>query len=395
MSTMPFIHEDFLLHSETAKRLYHAFAVKPPILDYHCHLPPADVAADRRFDNLFEIWLEGDHYKWRAMRANGVGEELCTGGADPYDKFVAWARTVPHTLRNPLYHWSHLELKRYFGIDDLLDESTAESVWRRANERLAGAGLTAHGILRKFDVRALCTTDDPTDDLAHHRTIAASNLETKVYPAFRPDKALTVNRPEVFNPWVAKLEAASNVEIRDFQSFLDALKQRHDFFHEMGGRLSDHGLDRLSSDFPSDATAAAIFDSARDGVPADAGGTRAIRRLHDGLLRQAGCGARLDQADAFGRSAQQQHARLAHSRPRRRVRLDRRLAASREPEPLPRPPGPARRAAADDRLQQQPQRQLPVCDDDGGIFRTARSPEKCSSAPAGGTSTRKRRWSGR
>ena len=272
MPKKPFIHENFLLQNETAKRLYHEFAVEPPILDYHCHLPPEDVAADRRFDNLFAIWLEGDHYKWRAMRANGVGEAFCTGGADPYDKFLAWARTVPHTLRNPLYHWSHLELKRYFGIDGLLDESTAESVWKRANEQLASGGLTAHGILRKFDVRALCTTDDPTDDLAHHKAIAASPLETKVYPAFRPDKALTVGRPEVFNPWVGRLEAASNVEMRDFQSFLDALKQRHDFFHAMGGRLSDHGLERLSADFPSDAEAQAVFDAARGGVPADARG---------------------------------------------------------------------------------------------------------------------------
>lgn len=267
---MSFIHEDFLLTNETGKRLYHTFAVKPPIIDYHCHLPPEDVAANRRFNNLFEIWLEGDHYKWRAMRANGVDEALCTGDADPHDKFLAWAKTVPHTLRNPLYHWTHLELKRYFGIDELLDESNAESVWQRANEQLAGDELTAHGILRKFDVRALCTTDDPTDDLRHHKAIAASDLETKVYPAFRPDKALTVNLPDVFNPWVDRLEAASNIEIRNFQAFLDAIKQRHDFFHEMGGRLSDHGLNYLSADFPSDATAEAIFDSARDGSAAGA-----------------------------------------------------------------------------------------------------------------------------
>src|SRR5436189_1947643 len=170
---MSFIHDDFLLTTDTARRLYHQFAENEPILDYHCHLPPADVAANRQFANLFEIWLEGDHYKWRAMRANGVDERFCTGDADPYDKFLAWARTVPYTLRNPLYHWTHLELKRYFGIDELLDESTARSIWDRANDALAG-GLTAHGILKKFQVDALCTTDDPADDLSCHRAIRAS-----------------------------------------------------------------------------------------------------------------------------------------------------------------------------------------------------------------------------
>src|SRR5579883_2216173 len=161
---MPFIHEDFLLSSKTARRLYHEYAQDEPILDYHCHLSPHDVAANRRFRNLFEIWLEGDHYKWRAMRANGVDERFCTGDASPEDKFRAWAATVPYTLRNPLYHWTHLELKRYFGIEELLDESTAGSVWKRANEQLATDSLSAHGILAKFHVKAVCTTDDPTDD---------------------------------------------------------------------------------------------------------------------------------------------------------------------------------------------------------------------------------------
>src|SRR5580765_801427 len=163
---MPFIHEDFLLSNGTARRLYHQFAAAEPILDYHCHLPPQDVAANRQFRDLFEIWLEGDHYKWRAMRANGVAEPYCTGNAEPYQKFLAWARTVPHTLRNPLYHWTHLELKRYFGIDQLLDESTAPRVWEQANELLATPQLSAHNILTKFQVKAVCTTDDPADDLA-------------------------------------------------------------------------------------------------------------------------------------------------------------------------------------------------------------------------------------
>src|SRR4249919_193550 len=162
---MEFITDKFLLQSETARYLYKTYAAEQPILDYHCHLSPKDVAENRRFQNLFEIWLEGDHYKWRAMRANGVPESYCTGDAPPYEKFLAWARTVPQTLRNPLYHWTHLELKRYFGIDDLLDESNAPQVWEQANEKLATAELSAHGILGKFAVKAVCTTDDPADDL--------------------------------------------------------------------------------------------------------------------------------------------------------------------------------------------------------------------------------------
>lgn len=262
---MPFIEDDFLLKSETAKRLYRRYAEGRPILDYHCHLPPKDIAENRRFRNLFEIWLEGDHYKWRAMRANGVPERYCTGEADRYEKFLAWAKTVPHTLRNPLYHWTHLELKRYFGIDELLDETTAPTIWVRANEMLAGEELTAHGILLKFGVKALCTTDDPADDLGHHGAIAASGLETRVYPAFRPDKALNVHQPEAFNSWVERLSAASNIEISRLAKFLDALRQRHDYFHEMGARLSDHGIDHCYADFCTERTAATVFEKVRSG----------------------------------------------------------------------------------------------------------------------------------
>jgi len=265
---MPFIHEDFLLRTKTAKRLFHQYAEQQPILDYHCHLPPQDVAANRCFHNLFEVWLEGDHYKWRAMRANGVDEKYCTGTVDPYQKFLAWARTVPSTLRNPLYHWTHLELKRYFGIEDLLDESTAPGIWQRANELLAGEDLRAHGILRRFDVRAVCTTDDPTDDLSCHKAIAASGLKTKVFPTFRPDKALNVHLPDLFNTWVAKLEAAGNTSIGKFADFVDALHQRHDFFHQMGGRLSDHGINSPFGEFATEREAAAIFDKARAGQAA-------------------------------------------------------------------------------------------------------------------------------
>lgn len=265
---MAFIHDDFLLESAAARRLYHQHAAAEPILDYHCHLSPKHVAENRRFNNLFEIWLEGDHYKWRAMRANGVDERLVTGGADPYDKFLAWARTVPATLRNPLYHWTHLELARYFGIDELLDESTADMVWQRANEQLAGEALRAHGILGKFGVVAVCTTDDPTDDLEYHRQIAASGLKTKVFPTFRPDKALLASQPDLFNDWVGKLAAAANIDISSFQDFLDALQQRHDYFHSLGGRLSDHGLNVCYADPCTQDEASAIFEEARSCQPA-------------------------------------------------------------------------------------------------------------------------------
>ena len=265
---MPFIHEDFLLTTATARRLFHEYAKDEPILDYHCHLPPEDIARNRQFRDLFEIWLEGDHYKWRAMRANGVPEKLCTGSANPRQKFTAWAKTVPYTLRNPLYHWSHLELKRYFGFEGLLDHSNADEVWNLAKERLATEDLSVFGILRRFDVRALCTTDDPTDDLAHHRAIAKGSLGTKVYPAFRPDKALRVDDPRLFNQWLAQLETAGEREIRTLADFERSLRRRHDYFHSVGCRLSDHGLDHAYADFPTDSEAGRIFAAARSGQPA-------------------------------------------------------------------------------------------------------------------------------
>src|ERR1700726_25946 len=181
-----FLSEDFLLSNDAARHLYHQFAVSQPILDYHCHLSPQDISRNRRFRNLWEIWLEGDHYKWRALRANGVPENYITGNRTPYEKFLAWARTVPKTVRNPLYHWTHLELQRYFGIEDLLDETSAQSIWNRANERLADMPVQA--LLSKFRVAVVCTTDDPTDPLDAHRKIRESGKGTRVYPTFRPDK---------------------------------------------------------------------------------------------------------------------------------------------------------------------------------------------------------------
>lgn len=259
------IHDNFLLHNELASRLFHEYAQCQPILDYHCHLPPKDIAQNRRFHNLAEIWLEGDHYKWRAMRANGVEETYCTGSASAKEKFLAWARTVPHTLCNPLYHWTHLELKRYFDIDQLLDESTAESIWEAAETQLATPELSAQGILKKFDVRALCTTDDPVDDLAYHRQIRASHQKTRVFPAFRPDRALGIADTQSFNDWTDRLERAADAHIVKLTDFQDALASRHAYFHELGGRLSDHGLECCSADFPSDVEAQSIFDRARAG----------------------------------------------------------------------------------------------------------------------------------
>ncbi len=268
-SPAPFLHEDFLLTTETARRLYHQHAAPQPIFDYHCHLPPEQIAANRRFENLTQVWLAGDHYKWRAMRANGVSEDLITGNVtSDHDKFLAYARTVPQTVRNPLHHWSHLELRRYFGIELLINEANAAKIWEQANAKLATPELFVHGMLAKFNVAVVCTTDDPADDLAHHQTIAKSALATRVYPAFRPDKALLVHAPVAFNAWCGLLAASANVEIKDLGSFLIALKQRHDFFHSLGARVSDHGMDCIPEADCTEREAAAIFAAARAGAAA-------------------------------------------------------------------------------------------------------------------------------
>lgn len=261
----PFIHEDFVLQSDTAKHLYHEHAEAQPIIDYHCHLPPQDLAENRQFENLTEIWLEGDHYKWRAMRANGVAETYCTGDADPYDKFLAWAGTVPQTLRNPLYHWTHLELKRYFDIDELLNESSAPAIWEAANEKLKDSSLRPHAIVEKFKVEAIGTTDDPADDLAHHQKLKDFGLKTRVYPAFRPDAALAIDQTEAFNAYADKLAEVSGVDTASYQGFCEAIESRHDFFHSMGSRLSDHGLGACHATFADEATIRGIFDRARAG----------------------------------------------------------------------------------------------------------------------------------
>lgn len=236
---IPFLHDDFFLTTDTARRLYHEHAAGQPIYDYHCHLDPADIAANRVYDNLHELWLEGDHYKWRAMRANGIDEAYITGKADPYDKFLAWARTVPYTLRNPLYHWTHLELRRYFGIDALLNEDTANDIWEEANQQLPS--LSTHAIFEKFKVAVVCTTDDPADSLEHHAAIAGLGIETRVYPTFRPDKAMAVTDPDAAIAYRDKLFAANGVKGRELDDLLEALGNAHQRFHDAGGRLSDHG----------------------------------------------------------------------------------------------------------------------------------------------------------
>ena len=267
---MAYLDENFLLHSPTAVRLFHEVAKDQPIIDYHCHLSPREIASNHRWANISDIWLGGDHYKWRLMRANGVDEDLITGDSTPREKFQAWAETVPYTLRNPIHHWTHIELQRYFGIDKMLTPDTADEIWERTNAILAEPDFSTHGLLRKFDVRVVGTTDDPADPLDDHEAIAASDLKTLVVPTFRPDKALLVDRPDLLIPWLEKLEAVSDTAIVHLSDLLAALQKRHDEFHNAGARLSDHGLDRLPALHCTDEEAAMIFNRARAGKAATA-----------------------------------------------------------------------------------------------------------------------------
>jgi len=264
----PFIHDDFLLHSDAARDLYHNFAKAEPIYDYHCHLPQQLILENHAFADLAEIWLGGDHYKWRAMRSNGVNERFCTGDAQSREKFDAWCATVPHTLRNPLYHWSHLELARYFGITDIINPASADKIWQQANEKLAG--MRVHDILNANKVAVICTTDDPADSLEQHAKINQSGLKTRVYPTFRPDKALIVNSPAAFNAWLEKLGGSAGMPVKSFDDYLSALQKRHAAFHAVGGRLSDHGMENCYAEPCTAAEAKAIYDAARSGRAASA-----------------------------------------------------------------------------------------------------------------------------
>lgn len=244
----PFMDENFLLHTETAQKLYHEHAAKMPIFDYHCHINPKDIAEDRRFNTITEIWLAGDHYKWRGMRTNGVTEKYCTGDASDWEKFEKWAETVPQTLRNPLYHWTHLELKKFFGINEVLSPKNARAIYDACNAKLQTPEYSCRGIIRMANVHTICTTDDPVDNLQYHQQIKDSGFEVAVLPAWRPDKAMMVESPISYNQYVNQLATVSGMEIKTFDDLMIALNKRHNYFHENGCRLSDHGLDTAFAD---------------------------------------------------------------------------------------------------------------------------------------------------
>ncbi len=241
-----FLAEDFLLQTNQAKELYFDYVQHLPIVDYHNHLPPNQIATDHRFGTMTEIWLKGDHYKWRAMRTNGINENDITGDADDLTKFKAWASTVPYTMRNPLYHWTHMELKKPFGITELLNAESAEDIYQKCNEQLPG--LSTQSLLKYFKVELACTSDDPVDSLEDHQYLQQHSIGTKVLPTFRPDKVMAVEHVRQYNEYIKKLSAAANIEINSYASLLEAVKQRHAFFHSVGCRLSDHGMETFYAD---------------------------------------------------------------------------------------------------------------------------------------------------
>jgi len=238
-----FMDENFLLQTETAQKLYHQYAAQMPIFDYHCHINPKDIAEDRHFNTITEIWLAGDHYKWRAMRTNGINEKYITGDASDWEKFEKWAETVPQTLRNPLYHWTHLELKKFFGIHEVLSSKNARKIYDDCNMKLQTPEYSCRNIIRMANVHTICTTDDPVDSLDYHRQIKESGFEVNVLPAWRPDKAMAVEDPVSYNQYINHLAEVSEMAINTFDDLMIALNKRHRFFHENGCRLSDHGLD--------------------------------------------------------------------------------------------------------------------------------------------------------
>ena len=265
-----FLTEDFLLQTETARELYHNNAAKMPIYDYHCHISPAEIAEDKKFENLTQIWLRGDHYKWRAMRTNGIDEKYITGSAGDYEKFEKWAQTVPYCLRNPLYHWTHLELKKPFGITGkLLNPDTAGEIYDICSEKLQSDDFSCRNIIRKANVKVICTTDDPVDSLRYHQRIKADGFEVRVFPAWRPDRGMAVEDIPALNRWIDKLQAVADTDISDYPSYLDALKKRHDYFHENGCRISDHGIETAYAENYTDSEIKAIFDTIRAGNELD------------------------------------------------------------------------------------------------------------------------------
>jgi glucuronate isomerase len=260
-----FLDENFLLKTRTAQRLYHEYAKDMPIIDYHCHLPPQQIAEDTQFDNLTQVWLYGDHYKWRAMRTNGIHESYCTGSKSDWEKFQKWAETVPYTLRNPLYHWTHLELQRYFDIDDILNPDTAKRIYDECTARLQTPDYSVRNLLRKMNVNLVCTTDDPIDSLEYHQKLKDDGFEKPILPAFRPDSAMNVSNAARFNVYVKKLEGVTNIAISSFDDFLYALQNRHDFFASMGCSVSDHGLEEIYADDFTGSEINAIFTKVHGG----------------------------------------------------------------------------------------------------------------------------------
>ena len=263
----PFIDDNFLLKNKISEQLYHDFAKNMPIIDYHNHLLPDQIAGDINFENLTQVWLYGDHYKWRAMRTNGVNEKYCTGNAGDFEKFEQWAKTVPYTLRNPLYHWTHLELRRYFSVNEILNGDSASNIYNTCNELLRTPEYSVKGLLNKMNVKVLCTTDDPIDNLSNHKTISADGgSQLKVFPAFRPDKAMNVDDAVGFNNYLKNLEAASDISINTFDDYLLALKSRHDYFAENNCTVSDHGLEEIYAEDYTLNEVTNIFSKIRSGA---------------------------------------------------------------------------------------------------------------------------------
>ncbi|UPL50304.1 glucuronate isomerase [Hymenobacter sublimis] len=261
----PFLNDDFLLQTATASTLYHEYAKQMPIIDYHNHLLPDQIAEDKQFDTITQVWLYGDHYKWRAMRANGIPERYITGDASDWEKFEKWAETVPQTVRNPLYHWTHLELQRYFGITELLNKDSARRIYDQCNELLRTPEYSVRNLLRRMNVETLCTTDDPSDSLEHHRAIQESGFEVQVLPTFRPDKAMAPEDAASYNAYLDKLGQSAAVDIQTYHDLKAALRLRHDYFAALGCRLSDHGLEQIYAADYTDAEISAIFAKVRGG----------------------------------------------------------------------------------------------------------------------------------
>jgi len=265
-----FMGEDFLLQSKTARILYHEYAENMPIYDYHCHLPADKIAADHRFDNITQVWLYGDHYKWRAMRANGVDERYCTGPASDYEKFEKWAQTVPYAIGNPLYHWTHLELKRYFGITGkLLGPNTATEIYDAASAMLRSPQFSVRNMMRKMNVKLVCTTEGLLDNLEHHKKIRDDGFEIKVHTALRPDAGMAVENAGAFNEWLNKLEEVCDTQITDFGSYIEAIRNRHDYFNENGCRLSDRGIETAYAEDYTQREVEKIFNKIRGGKGLD------------------------------------------------------------------------------------------------------------------------------